>query len=214
MLYVMRSVADTHMASSSSHVKWTDKASVSLAAIALFVAGASAWIFESQLKEMRRTTEASTRALEIDERAWVSADSWGKVVFEPGKDFQTEITFRNTGKSPAKNVQIWSHLRPIAKGDVPNFDVAEGPPGSQGLMPPKGEFHRPIFGAVTGRSGLSAGGFNSIASGAETVFVFGIVRYEDVFGFKHWATFCSRFEPLSRQFEICETHNEIDEEPR
>ncbi len=58
-----------------------------------------------------------------------------------------------------------------------------------------------------GASGLTLQEINAIRSGALHVFVYGTVKYEDVFGNPHITDYCLSSNPDSGGFSTCNTHN-------
>ena len=93
-----------------------EKRHFAINAIIAVVGGLALIIYWCQLREMRKSTDAATRAAKaaedsitfarnsahLDQRAWVAPiDVTGKP--EEGKPYKVAVTFKNTGRTFAKN---------------------------------------------------------------------------------------------------------------
>jgi len=43
-----------------------------------------------------------------------------------------------------------------------------------------------------------------------TLYVFGRITYDDIFGKHHWVTYCLRLSDDRTQYQFCEEHNDTD----
>ena len=130
----------------------------------------------------------------------------GLVRLPPGNDL-VEIPFevRNSGKSDAKDVTIKIRGVYLPKGIDPDFSY--GAPNvasihaliltpNETTKPPLGQENTPVShvvsvgnpdGTVLHRTPQDIGNIND---GSATIFVYGDLRYTDVFGVRRWQTFC------------------------
>jgi len=61
-----------------------------------------------------------------------------------------------------------------------------------------------------GTGALTPQEINAIRSGVLRVFMYGTVKYEDVFGNPHFTDYCLSSSPESEGFSTCDTHNHAD----
>lgn len=102
-----------------------------------------------------RSLNASIESYRLDQRAWMGIGKLEAVplVPEAGKPLRIEVTFRNTGKTPAKNIRGASVVDP-ALNRRPNFSYSADAIFRYGLMSPGGEGHatlRPVRSRSTGQ---------------------------------------------------------------
>lgn len=147
----------------------------------------------------RDTVLTAREAMQLDQRAWVGVDSIQPMPLIPvaSQPFLAKITFKNTGKTPARKVIGYAVSDPIASGQRPNFDYSkETQTISSGHMEPgqtlsatlsfvrshsTGRTHIPITQEI----------LNQIVAGKIKLYVHGRIDYEDIFGRPHWLKFCS-----------------------
>ena len=181
-----------------------------------------AFIYNAQLKEMKKSTDATTKAAEaaqesvvqareisrLDQRAWVAATVMtmtGKP--EVDKSFTVDVLVRNSGKTFAKKVTIRTHIRAVPKGSEPDFKGENMTPASVALLPPSGEY----ISATTSDQALSQGSIDQVKSGDTVVFVFGEITYDDIFGCPHWTKFCSVLKPVDWAYTVYKKENDAND---
>jgi hypothetical protein len=152
-----------------------------------------------------RSSILQAMAMTESEAAVVVPDI-GLVRLPPGNDL-VEIPFevRNSGKSDAKDVTIKIRGVYLPKGIDPDFSY--GAPNvasihaliltpNETTKPPLGQENTPVShvvsvgnpdGTVLHRTPQDIGNIND---GSATIFVYGDLRYTDVFGVRRWQTFC------------------------
>ena len=59
-------------------------------------------------------------------------------------------------------------------------------------------------------TGISKENIENLKNGIGKLYIYGIVRYEDVFKENHWTKFCVYLSPNLSTFSSCETNNDID----
>jgi hypothetical protein len=138
----------------------------------------------------------------LDERAWVCAyDTTIDVThLKAGVIFQ--VTFKNTGKTPALRVR---NVMGTAKelSDIPAKD--EMPKESQGLLAPDES-------SIAVIAPASAKIIAQMSDG-KTVYLFGTVWYDDIFGNHHWSQFCKSIVVGQNMIKIFSSavHNSCDD---
>lgn len=171
-----------------------------LAAIAALV---SAWLFEAQLVEARRSYR-------LDERAWVELEPI-KVQNVQGKDFDYSIVPRNIGKTAARNVDF--SIDPVDSDEDISHDekkievernsmqrISKGI-GNVGVMVPNSTPPIPFT-------------FRGHAQEDKNFYaLIGYFNYVDQFGSPHWKTFCFRATEKPGEFEYCDYGNDEDNNP-
>lgn len=181
-------------------------------------------IFNGQLGEMKKSTDAATKAAKaaedsvtfaresahLDQRAWVGPMGIRGNPPEVNKDFVADVTVKNRGRTFARKVEVKWHVREVPRQQTPDFDNEMDTPSqtsnSVGLMPPDGEYIIKAHGAVRPDQAI----VDRIQSGAVRVFIFGKLTYTDVFDCSHWTTFCYALK-TDGTYEIWETHNDADD---
>ena len=140
-----------------------------------------------------------------DERAWVVAIrdqfQWpiGSNVVFPGH-------LTNTGKTPAKHVEMWSTAIVLNVNDAPEFTYTAGT-GHPSVRTeadiffpnaPPIEFRVPTFkkGTNIGETiSMTKGLHSQLTGGQYFIVMHGKITYEDIFGTSHWQTYCNTFPP-------------------
>jgi hypothetical protein len=134
------------------------------------------------------------RSNKIAERAWVVSDI-AATIPEDAKDgpngFQVMCLLGNKGRTPAWVTAIGSRgqLTTATKGlpPEPDYDWA-GPFAPEGtVLPPGANIER--------GSRLSHADLNCVEIGVNTLHVYGIVKYRDIFGDEHETKYCYVFRP-------------------
>lgn len=181
-------------------------------------------VLKALTNEADRANDIALGAMEANVRAWVSVD-----VGEKTGNFS--VTMKNTGKSPAINVNEVTAFS-SGKGGPPEIDLSQNS-SSNVLLPKnappelleqlkKGGFirDRPPSGYVIapGETQIASdyqGKFTQIFRfdtgrlGTERTYVQGRVAYVDIFGKPRETLFCYWFAPPS-DFVMCNDHNKME----
>jgi hypothetical protein len=159
------------------------------------------WIYNCQLKEMKKSSDAATKAanaaeasvkqaqasLHLDQRAWVSVESVTlKKPLAVGEEPKVTITFRNSGRTPAQHVVFINRVY-VASNRIA-IDETRTPAGvkSDATIGPSVPFavdtkdHPRIENQFE---------IEQIKTGVNPLFVTGVIRYVDVFGKPHRTDF-------------------------
>ena len=158
-----------------------------------------------------KSFNASISSSRLDQRAWLGIGESKVVQFEKDKSFKYEIHLKNTGKTPAlqiqQAVQYRSDLRTNAgKLDewfksIKYIDVQSIPPGAVYT------YH----GSITWDEFTKA--FESINSGEQVLYIFGGYKYMNIFNELCHTEFCLKFD-LRRTEKpslfFCGSHNNMN----
>jgi hypothetical protein len=154
-----------------------------IGAIIAFICG---FIYYGQMDANRRQAKAAEDQLSImqetlktDERAWVGVEQLTE--FYPGprntndiKDYMFQVRIRNYGKTPAKRIMMTGNFQ-VDREKIPPRDNFKDINQSQETLFPSEELRMQI-GPFYGTNNL--------------IYVYGTVKYDDIFGQPHWSQFC------------------------
>ncbi len=183
------------------NTEWAHRPESMLAVWGFVVAIAVALIYFGQLIYIRRSVDLAEKTARIDQRAWMSIKIED---FTPSPMESTPIGctlhFSNTGKTPAKQVQVYVRMVMVPNGHSPDFEYAERPimVGSSGIeLPglPENTVRVNIPTKVPGSHytedlRLSKTDVDDLNQGRSYIATFGRIQYLDVFGTQHWIQFC------------------------
>jgi hypothetical protein len=188
-----------------------------------------AWIYYHQLQQMVKTTTATKEAItdsdrnfRIDERAWIeiqvpNIDFRRETI---GKIFVVPIEIINTGKTPARNIQIKGVVSIVRNRsglvDLPSGDITHGYSLMRiGIMQPNQSIKDWSLAALD-TDGVSKPVTTTqairdhVMDASYSVVVHGRVIYEDAFGGEHWLTFCHNSNGLIGGSPQCFEYNNFD----
>jgi hypothetical protein len=200
-VYLRRSSAQGRQKSKAAD--WAMVALTFLTATAAFV---SAWLFQAQLTDARKS-------FRVDERAWIEVDIVPDAKPEPTapKAFNFRVYPKNIGKTVARNVSFGL----ITTGGI--NDVRNDPKGVAALLDnaKRSAKGRPAW-AVFAPNITTPVGY-MFQGEARTIdsffFVIGYVEYLDEFHVFHWKTFCFASTEIPGEFEYCPYGNDEDSNP-
>jgi hypothetical protein len=149
--------------------------------------------------------------MRLDQRAWVGISNvFGVPTLH--QIWKTVVVYHNSGKTPARNLFGIAVSDPVPAGKSPDFSYVHDRLVHGGMIPPNGDYSSPIF---TGRSKstgkyspLDQPAIDELTSGRLRVYTHGRIVYDDIFGCRHWLTFCYFFNPEVNSFSVCATHND------
>ena len=192
---------------------------------------AAAGLIDSSQNNVTQTTlniasqNASTKALHIDQRAWVGIGhaGWYRIAKETRGEPEVAIEFTNAGKTPAKNFRAIgffykdapriAKVRPVDSEDFRkdfSDSVFDGTDVSAAVLLP----NVPSTTIVAFREPFEE-------ENARNQYIFyyihGRIAYDDIFNVHHWNVFCLKLR-LQREFntpiqtDSCPVHNVMDKE--
>jgi len=152
-------------------------------------------------------------SMELDQRAWIGAPiisgNW-----EVGKPIIVTVVFKNTGKTPAKNVSDGRLCEIIENDARPNFAEEQflesqtvASEKIRALVTPQQEITliTPIY---PGLQGVLGDDIKEVLDNKKRFYIHGIIRYEDMFRHAHWITFCYFYNASDRSYKIYKEHND------
>jgi Sec-independent protein translocase protein TatA len=185
--------------------------SLTLVAIVIYavISGWQLWEMKKATTAATESANAATTSLHLDQRAWVGAGG-GKFLID-AKELKVEFTVANVGKSPASDVV--SNIAWIGKvkgenlypGDIlyPRED------GQNGTMFPTQTFQL--------RNSLpdpidpyQSSYVDQLRRGDKVLFVFGRIRYRDIFAVWRWTHFCVVVQQDLTTDSPCSFYNDTD----
>jgi hypothetical protein len=183
------------------------------------VAVASGTLDEAEKSEARQaesnrlSLKSAIDNFHLDQRAWVGVDN---IVGAPakGQSFVIQVYVKNTGKTPAMNVEPWKRVEALAR--MPHVQpncrrgLASGPTKSNGFLNPGGTFLlvlNPSHGLPLQQE------LKDILGAKKSLYVYGCLIYDDVFRSPHWLTYCSSWDEKSNSYAPCEKYNDSGDGP-
>lgn len=158
---------------------------------------------EASAMQSVASMEASVRNSRVDQRAWVGIKGINLDI-QRDKNTPVEITFVNSGKTPARDVRFVLLLETLPKGQEPQFNYTEAMAENRGVLFPNAEMQgaEPIL--------FSNQEIDEIKIGSSVFFISGTAWYRDIFDVEHKTLFCAVINSKNSSLEFCRTHNEAD----
>lgn len=161
-------------------------------------------------------------ALRLDQRAWLVTRDISGHQMQVGKLYAPSVQIRNQGRTPARNVRVryrtWAgpdSVTPPIPDSADDYVPINEPDGRSVLYPEQdiwlgGIGVVPCCGNVEGSTApATAEMVEAMLSGDHTVYLFGRVSYEDVFGHERFTEYCFR-SIKGGQYRQCDEHNEFE----
>lgn len=165
---------------------------------------------QSSATNTKTSIETTKEAMRLDQRAWIGTEQMNSIPATPEVDKTWDIsaTLRNSGKTPAKSVVMWNSEGVLK--DIPdvNADCKEAvrQKASNSMLPPNAinsvvvHVANGIKMPKTWESEITSGG---------SLYFHGCVLYDDIFGKKHWMTYCGSFDLTTKNsFLACRKYND------
>jgi hypothetical protein len=139
--------------------------------------------------------------MHVDQRAWLAPV---EVTSEPlGSGTIFKVLFRNTGKTPGIDVSAWIN-RTTSLPQITALDPGS-PNKVAGLFAPNA-----VGNTSTSDVPIGAKDVEAIGKGLH-VYIYGTIRYGDIFKKQHWTQFCYFPGPDLKSFGSCPIHNGCDD---
>lgn len=153
-----------------------------------------------------QSIQLAQEAMRLEQRAWVFVVETKASKLQVGQPLSISIGFKNTGRTPARNVQIAAHLEPLPKGQAPEPKLDKTQ--SRGVIPPNGTLFLTISTGRKHAEGVTEQGLEAITSGELVIWVYGTVTYEDIFETRQATMFCYMLHPDGKTFAAAEVYND------
>jgi hypothetical protein len=113
--------------------------------------------------------QLAQQAMHLEQRAWIFVTETRIGEVQPGKPLSLALGFNNTGRTPAKNVQIAAHIEPLPKGHAPEPKLKKSE--SRGIIPANGALLLTVSRGHNHGDGLTEPGLQAILSGELVVWI-------------------------------------------
>jgi hypothetical protein len=145
-------------------------------------------------------------SMKLDQRAWVGVSGvTANVKNDEPATFSIKI--KNTGKTPANNVTGICRFEIVPQNGFPDFTKLRSLSGeTKNIIPP---LHDVTLTFDTGFC-ITNDVINQVTNGMMQTYIYGVIRYHDIFGYRHWTTFCYYFSPDMTKYYPYKEHNDID----
>jgi len=150
--------------------------------------------------------QLAQQAMHLEQRAWLFVTETRASELQVGQPLSITVVFKNTGRTPAKNVQISTHLEPLPKGQAPEPKLEKMQ--NRGAIPPNGTAFVTISTGRKHAEGVTEQGLKAITSGELVIWVYGTITYEDIFETRQATMFCYMLHPDGRTFAAAEVYND------
>jgi hypothetical protein len=132
--------------------------------------------------------------MRIEQRAWIAIEHGFEPIAE-NKPLRAIVNLKNTGKTPAKNVDQRYSVQMVKSNESPNLNPVGGYTGFAALINPdtKAENKVPMFRATFDLLSpplLTKADVDDLNSGKAYVAIVGRITYIDIYGVSHWIDFC------------------------
>jgi hypothetical protein len=163
---------------------------------------------EEAANNAKSSIGATQSAMRLDQRAWVV---WKAISGVPtlDKPWRIDTYLTNTGKTPAKNVKVFCRAQPATDETKVNFGAAVFETRATLIAP--NDFN--TFCSLNPMTipKVTQEVLDTFSTKTKVEFVYGFVTYDDIFGQKHWLSFCRSMEPDGQAWNACSTHNDTGE---
>lgn len=153
-----------------------------------------------------QSIHTAQEAMRLEQRAWVFVTETRVGELQAGKPLSIIIGFKNTGRTPARNVQVATCIDALPKGHVPEPNLEKTQ--SRGIIPPNGTLFVTIGAGRKNAEGVTEQGLQAILSGDLVVWVYGTTTYEDIFETRQATMFCYMLQPDGKTFGAADMYND------
>jgi len=174
--------------------------------VAACAAKTSAESFAQIAGTSAQSLQFAQETMRLEQRAWVFVTETRVSELQVGKPLGIVVGFKNTGRTPAKNVQIANCIEVLPKGQVPEPNLEKTQ--SRGIIPPNGTLFVTIGAGRKNAEGVTERGLRGIMSGELVVWVYGTTTYEDVFENRQATMFCYMLQPDGKTFGAADMYND------
>jgi hypothetical protein len=147
----------------------------------------------------------------LDQRAWIGINN---VVGAPKLNdvWKVEVVFHNSGRTPARSIRGSVLSEGVSRGKEPTFVYSKARSFEGGMIPPNGDFHTTVTISHDTNTQKPAPVdqpiLDSLSSGDAKLYIHGEFQYGDIFGCRHWITFCWFYMTEPSGFGACRAHND------
>jgi hypothetical protein len=164
---------------------------------------------KNQADRTKELVELSEKSLRVDQRAWVGPNGAGSCQIRPNEEAKFTVVVTNTGKSPALHTYAEYTGKSILKGSPMDFTypaMVDTAIHSSTVLQPGMLLYLNSAKNPT----LNQTQINMLQSGQMIAYIFGKIRYDDIFGKTHHTKFCMVVDRDLKTLKTCGTYNEAD----
>jgi hypothetical protein len=188
----------------------------------VLIAASQLYVMSGQLSQMQQTLDQNKTANARELRPYVSVNKMELLgELKDGQIVHGKVDVTNSGRTPAIGLQGCADLV-IKPNSEPITDAFPCPaPNNPGAkLQPTGE--RSVFALGSGNpftlmtTGTSISPVDKLlpilSSGGLRLYLYGDISYSDLISPEnvHHSTFCGRYNPATKGFDVCEKHNRMD----
>jgi hypothetical protein len=175
----------------------------------------------SQVQASKTSIEATVKQFELDQRAWIG-ESTQLVDRVDAHSIAAQIEFTNSGKTPARNISksISVHMAPAPLIKRPPTDSIKQLQFFGHLsLAPQAKLTMNVFNmdksVMAKLSAAMAQEYDRITAGLEIVYIFGELRYDDVYSRPHSTQYCTYLakvqdNPIAWKLFFCDEFNDMN----
>ena len=164
---------------------------------------------EASAAQSKAALDASIKASRLDQRAWVGLKSGRLVTFEANKPITAVVVLTNTGKTIAlaarKKLAIHGSATGVDINRLASRELSRVTAAPSILYP-----NLDISMYVSTHRPATEEEIRRINAGTGFIYVFGEMRYTDIFDRPHVTLFCGVYNPTVKLFDLCRQHNRAD----
>jgi hypothetical protein len=208
LYFLRKSVDDSHTAALAAKAN-ADAAKVAAdAALAQASAARDAVAQAGEANSLNRQSMTQTLdSSRLERRAWIGTTGVQALTLQSGKPIAYSVPLRNTGETPGRDVTFRLQQRTLA-GSAPfvaTYDTPRNVTSAIVLLPGVTS----IGVQRVGPAPLTQADIDMWKGATQRLYVFGEIRYRDVFNRSHQTTFCQFFD-RDGAFKWCDTYNKAE----
>jgi hypothetical protein len=159
--------------------------------------------------------DATVENFRLEQRAWVGpilvlppeyTEGNKRLYVKEAQPIKCGIEITNSGKTPAKNVQYSIIVQALKPPKVPILKESTGRRDITVLQP-----NMTLKISYPPITGVTKSDIAALSRGQDVLYMYGIIRYDDVFKKTHWTTFCVYLAPDLATFSSCPYYNDTDD---
>lgn len=144
--------------------------------------------------------QATQNALRLEQRAWITIQSEALKSLQANQPARVEIEILNTGKTIAPEGEASGFIYFPTEYLKDFSPIRNVKPKSTGVIFVNSPIFIPLFTDLP----VTANEVTEVMSGKRFLFIWGDIRYKDVFKTLHHTNFCGVYVPISHRFAHCE----------
>ncbi|MGH2506771.1 MAG: hypothetical protein ACRDHZ_05075 [Ktedonobacteraceae bacterium] len=189
-------------------------------------AGEANWLNRSNSinseRQSNKTFQASVDQFRLEQRAWVGVEHVASTGFTDRTIWTVTVTFVNSGKTPAKNVEVSAAyvVSPVSIAGPSMEEVTRLHFGPAQSIAPEGRYSmelgpivlgHPVFRPEIKDSQTLLSSYEAIKAGRLFLYYYGILKYKDAFGGHRQTQFCIFLaNTKTKDAAFCDSFNDLN----